>query len=301
MESPVKFELSRLIEYTAKDIIAELQRVANSLPSHLPLTTTQFNKLAKVNTSTVRQRFGSWEAALEAAGLIGRYSGRTVSSKMKVQQARTMSDASLLTELNRVADSLGKKTLTQPQFNSHSEISSSAISRRYGSWSAALKAAGLAPVIMGRRYSESEYFENLLNVWTHHGRQPTYSEMNHPPSLITAGGYEKRWGSWRKALTAFVDAVTSDSPQRAASVVEPLAVPTPPVPPEDRRKIPLGLRYLVLRRDNFKCVVCGNNPAADPTCFLHVDHIVAFSLGGKTVESNLRTLCALCNIGKSNK
>jgi 5-methylcytosine-specific restriction endonuclease McrA len=29
-----------------------------------------------------------------------------------------------------------------------------------------------------------------------------------------------------------------------------------------------------------------------------VDHIVAFSRGGKTREDNLRTLCADCNKGK---
>ena len=34
---------------------------------------------------------------------------------------------------------------------------------------------------------------------------------------------------------------------------------------------------------------------------LHVDHIIPVSKGGKTVMSNLQTLCEQCNIGKSNK
>lgn len=58
------------------------------------------------------------------------------------------------------------------------------------------------------------------------------------------------------------------------------------------------LRYEILRRDNFKCVICGRS--ADDGITLHVDHIMPVSKGGKTVESNLRTLCADCNLGKSD-
>lgn len=34
---------------------------------------------------------------------------------------------------------------------------------------------------------------------------------------------------------------------------------------------------------------------------LHVDHIVPVSRGGKTVMSNLQTLCEDCNCGKGNR
>ena len=33
---------------------------------------------------------------------------------------------------------------------------------------------------------------------------------------------------------------------------------------------------------------------------LHVDHIKPWSKGGETVLENLQTLCATCNLGKSN-
>ena len=68
---------------------------------------------------------------------------------------------------------------------------------------------------------------------------------------------------------------------------------------ENSRSIPKGLRYDILRRDGFKCKICGRS-AADGIK-LHVDHIIPFSKGGKTTPSNLRTLCQECNIGKSNK
>ena len=60
-----------------------------------------------------------------------------------------------------------------------------------------------------------------------------------------------------------------------------------------------SLRYEILRRDGFKCSLCGAT-AADGTK-LHVDHIKPISKGGKTERSNLRTLCERCNLGKGAK
>lgn len=62
----------------------------------------------------------------------------------------------------------------------------------------------------------------------------------------------------------------------------------------------MKLRFEVLKRDNFKCRVCGASPAKDPMAVLHVDHIVPWSKGGETVIDNLQTLCSMCNFGKSN-
>lgn len=66
------------------------------------------------------------------------------------------------------------------------------------------------------------------------------------------------------------------------------------------RKISDKLRYKVLKRDNFKCRICGASPAKDPTIELHIDHIIPWSKGGETTLENLQTLCSKCNLGKSN-
>lgn len=66
-----------------------------------------------------------------------------------------------------------------------------------------------------------------------------------------------------------------------------------------KRCIPIGLRYIILKRDGFKCLACGRS--VKDNIKLHVDHIIPFSLGGLTIISNLKTLCGECNIGKSNK
>ncbi len=59
------------------------------------------------------------------------------------------------------------------------------------------------------------------------------------------------------------------------------------------------LRYDVLRRDGFRCVLCGSS--ANDGVKLEVDHIFPVSKGGKTELSNLRTLCDRCNRGKRDK
>lgn len=68
---------------------------------------------------------------------------------------------------------------------------------------------------------------------------------------------------------------------------------------EQRRLMTDSLRYDILARDKFRCQICGISAAEGAK--LHVDHIFPVSKGGKSVPSNLRTLCERCNLGKSDK
>lgn len=60
-----------------------------------------------------------------------------------------------------------------------------------------------------------------------------------------------------------------------------------------RLKINPKLRYKILNRDNFKCVLCGNSAINH---LLEVDHID--NNKNNSIESNLRVLCEPCNLGK---
>lgn len=60
----------------------------------------------------------------------------------------------------------------------------------------------------------------------------------------------------------------------------------------------LTLRFKILKRDNYKCRLCGRSPATNPTVELEVDQIHPISRGGQDHESNLQTLCRDCNQGK---
>lgn len=65
-----------------------------------------------------------------------------------------------------------------------------------------------------------------------------------------------------------------------------------------RQEVTPKVRYRILKRDGFKCVLCGKT-ARDTK--LEIDHIHPISLGGDSSDKNLRTLCADCNGGKSNE
>ena len=70
-------------------------------------------------------------------------------------------------------------------------------------------------------------------------------------------------------------------------------------PELERKKLTPGLRYDIMKRDNFRCQICGRTQKDGVT--LEVDHIKPISKGGKTEPNNLRTLCWDCNRGKADK
>ncbi len=302
------FELARLISYDDDSLLEELRRVATLVDSRY-LTRRDFNRLSKAHSSTVQKRFGSWQKALGRAGLAQRFSGGIGGRGKKV---RVFTDAELLAELHAVATKLGGEPVTVETFNQHAKLNAETVRRRFGSWWAALKKAGLPISNLGKRYSDDEYFENLLVVWTHHGRQPKYREMNDPPSRIPSGAYEAKWDTWKKALLAFIERVNADVRESQPGSDCPTSV-EPPATRErnraarprsiqriqqDQRKVTLGVRYRILARDRFRCVCCGASPATSLNCALHVDHVIPSSKGGRSTEENLRTLCERCNVGK---
>jgi hypothetical protein len=74
--------------------------------------------------------------------------------------------------------------------------------------------------------------------------------------------------------------------------------------PEHLKKIKGGryfkgaLRQAILKRDNYKCVLCG---ASGADVVLEVDHIIEYEDGGETTYENGQTLCAACNKGKHSE
>ena len=65
-----------------------------------------------------------------------------------------------------------------------------------------------------------------------------------------------------------------------------------------RYSISNRMRWLVLQRDGFRCVKCGQ--AASSMVSLEVDHIVPVAKGGFDTIENLQTLCNRCNSGKAD-
>jgi hypothetical protein len=303
----MKFELNFLPKNaTDEDIFEEIRRI-DSVVGKTILTRTDYDKHSKIHSTTLVRRFDNWQNVLAKAGLGDKYSGRSVTDKMLEQKAKFLTDDEIIIELQRIAKLLNKNSVTVDDIKHNSTIiGPKIISGRFGTWANGIKKAGLEVSQFGHRYSDEEYFENLLNVWTHYGRQPLLREMNQSPSEITSGAYENKFGGWRKALEAFVvrmnqeDQVDEEIKKEPEKIVRQ-EIKKHSVAVEDKRGIPLGLRYKVLSRDNFKCVRCGRSPATTLGIELHIDHKHPFSMGGKTILENLETKCKECNLGKSNR
>ena len=64
-----------------------------------------------------------------------------------------------------------------------------------------------------------------------------------------------------------------------------------------RRAPTPNLRMQVLKCDNYRCRICGQNPSDDTNVVLHVHHIRPWSERGITDKNNLVTLCHTCHAG----
>ena len=183
------------------------------------------------------------------------------------------------------------------------KFSAATFAERFGSWNKAIKAAGLEPN-QERNVNIDALFENLREVWVKKGEQPVIRDMAVPPSMYSAWLYTARFGSWRKALQQFVAVVQSDD--WIASNDDTSDEPVLDTKNPDFRKKRIGrniserMRFRILLRDGFSCQSCGASPLQDRGVELHVDHILPWSKGGETEESNLQTKCLRCNLGKGN-
>lgn len=131
-----------------------------------------------------------------------------------------------------------------------------------------------------RKYTTEFLIEALQRVAQELGRTPYASDMKGP----TQNTYVNRFGSWRKAILA---AGLTPSGRCPAVIFY-----------GERRLVSLRQRFVILRRDKFTCQYCGGTPQNGFE--LHVDHVVPYASGGKTIKENLITSCFACNVGKSS-
>ena len=288
----MKFELKPYSWNVSKEaFLNDLKRVASELKLD-SLSVEEYNKNGKYHPSTLQRRFGSWTKALKLAGL-------------QIRKNPKIEAGELINDLKRVAGILNKKSVTQNEYKSLGKYDSAPLVRTFGSWFKALEKAGLEKTrTLG--VTNEEYFENLEEIWTKLGRQPNYAEIEKPFSKYSAGAYEQRFGSWRKALEAFVEYANhgeselTKKEEQKSLLSEKLDLKAQTTKHKTNRIINWRLRFIVMKRDNFKCKKCGRSPATDPIIILHVDHKIAWVNGGETVLENLETLCSKCNIGKSD-
>ena len=212
---------------------------------------------------------------------------------------RNIDNEELLRDMRNVSNRLEKKTITSLEYDEYGIFGKTTILRRFGGWNIALVQAGLE--IKNRQdISDEELFENIYEVWRHLGKQPSGKDLSktYGISNISDGTYEKRFGSWNKALSSFVEYVDKGYVNNINLKIE--TNPIKKTISRTPRKINLRLRFKVLIRDKCICKMCGASPEKNSDVDLHVDHIIPWTKGGETILDNLQSLCSICNIGKSD-
>jgi hypothetical protein len=201
-------------------------------------------------------------------------------------------NASILSELKRLAGIRGSGAVTKADIVKHGRLSHSLVVRRFGSLRQALQMAELTP---GRfmKATNDELLAVVLELWEKtlesEGRTPQKKDLKTYRMPLSGDTVIRRFGTWRKALLAAHASVTQDSLPEGSSAL--------PTSPTQRIRKPLSVRkrFFVMKRDGFACVRCS---ASGSGVRLEVHHHMPFAQGGSDALDNLETLCFECNRGQ---
>jgi hypothetical protein len=224
--------------------------------------------------------------------------GKEMKFNLKLNR-RDVSDSELIADIQLCAKKIGKNTITMAEYEREGRFHPTTLTRRFRSWFNVLEKAELEASRSKFDITDDELFDNLRTIWISVARQPRYTEIQRPISKYSAGTYENRFGSWNKALEAFVEWVDQG---KSDPYEEPSHPKTGNKNPKrkTKRDISERLRFSILLRDGFRCLACGKSPLKTHGVELHVDHIIPWSEGGETVPENLAAKCKECNLGKGN-
>ena len=233
------FETADLQGISTDTLLDALQAVAADVAA--PPTTTQFDDRAEHSATTVRERFGSWDEALAAAGLdpdAPRNTARTGGEK-KIADAELLGDIRRLAAENADADApatddSGAETETTEatsfeaptlqEYRDHGTYGAQTIYDRFGSWNAAVEAAGFRAREPNSKIPKSELVAELRRLGGDDDEPPTAAEMR-AEGAHWARTYRDRFGSWNEALEAAgftpeTKGTSTATPSRAALIAE---------------------------------------------------------------------------------
>ncbi len=282
-------------DISTEELLSDLIRVSKMLKKSY-ISRNEYEANGKYSATPFLRRFGSWINTLSTAGL---ETQRTKTDFIKI------SDQSLINDLKRVSKALVKETISTKDYSEHGKYRVQTILSRFGSWNDALNLAELQSTDY-KVISDTDLFEEIERIWVNKGSQPTTTDIRNGISKYSLNTYLRRFGGWRSALKSFLDYINEDyvlqeNPQTSKKEKAQIIKPNKSVPQHLTSRDPnLRLKFLVMKRDNFKCCMCGRSPATTVGLELHIDHIIPWSKGGETVLDNLQTLCSDCNLGKSN-
>ena len=184
------YNVKRLSDYSEESLLDELRRVAKKIGKDT-MTFKEFETAGgRISGGPLVRRFGSWNAALEKAGI----------SKSVI---RNISDEDLFAEMGNLWDRLGRQP-TGREMRGLGRFSENPYKRRFGSWLHAVEAfvrwknTGRFP----RRSSRTKKAK--------YGKQIDFLGLRHAP--LNKQGVIYLFGMLSKRLGFIIEAVRTDFP-----------------------------------------------------------------------------------------
>lgn len=144
------------------------------------------------NTSSYEKRFGSYNKAVEKAGLTPNKKGASYNFR------RELSDNDLLRQLRRKAEELGRTPFAREVDQDPNMASVSTFLARFGTYLRAVRKAGLQPAKV--RYTDEELLELLRQKTAELGRVPLLKEIDQDPDLPASSLYYTHFRNYSNAV-----------------------------------------------------------------------------------------------------
>lgn len=171
-----------------EDIIEEISRLAKQ---ETPPSVDRMDSDGRFSARICWNRFGSWNAAVRAAGY------------EPLRESETHTEEELLADIKRLHDELGRPPTTRDMVEQGTYTASVYFSR-FESWNTAVREAGFTPNDRFRdpaeqRIPAADLLAELERVAEFVGGRPTIEDMVEHGNY-SAKPYTNRFGSWNKAL-----------------------------------------------------------------------------------------------------
>lgn len=171
------------------ELLAAIETLADQV-GHAPRVET-WKKRGAFSIDTVRAEFGSWTAAVEEAGY------RPISTAVVPHKVPR---DEIIDAIQSLADKKGRAPCAAEMIE-EGEIWPSLIRRRFGSYDAGVRAAGLEPYHpkQAEKATDEEVLKAVRDLATELGHPPTVDEME-AHGACSASLVEARFGSWNRGL-----------------------------------------------------------------------------------------------------
>lgn len=169
-----------------QQLIEDLREFADEL-GHRP-SQNEMNEEGPYTAERYRRRFGSWNEAIETAG-------------MTPWEPSAIPEDELLDALESLADAVDREVPSAKDMDESGPYSAATYRARFGGWDDALRAAGYEPENRRRIYSEEDVVEAIRSLAEELGRPPTSREMDERGAVSSVLAWQ-RFGSWDDALRA---------------------------------------------------------------------------------------------------